>query len=82
MHRRDRETERVYKTGVVIMSVTVVTEGSCEKEGESELKNCRKEMAIVISGSFRHMQAFIPTRDARQPSTFRSYKTFKVVICP
>lgn len=80
MHRRDRETERVYKTGVVIMSVTVV--GSCEKEGESELKNCRKETAIVISGSFRHMQAFIPTREAPQPSTFRSHKTFKVVICP
>lgn len=62
------ETERIYKIGVVITSVTVVMEGGCETEGDGEIKECFKHRTIVISERFRHMQGFIPTRDARQPS--------------
>ncbi len=58
--------------GVIIICIIIVMEGGCEKKGDSELrdpsrrnhfKNCMKDIVTVITGTFRHMQGFISTRD-------------------
>lgn len=42
--------------------------GGCEKKGDRELKKnsfkrCMKDIVTIITGTFRHVQGFISTRD-------------------